>query len=186
MRPFDQVSLRSPSSRRLPTALLAFPLAIALAASPARATSAEERPPLVLVRPQLGAGYASAFGRGHDGGPAEHAGLRVLLAANPSQRYGLEATFLRSRIDGVVRSYVATGVVLEQLEFGWLSMAIGTIGYVPVNGGGPCPFGVVSGLGWERRLTRTVQLFAVYRYELVFRQPVVGISSASVGVAFGL
>jgi hypothetical protein len=132
------------------------------------------------LRPHAGGGYASALGDGPGGG-VFHAGGRVLLAANATKLYGLEATYLRVPGKGGTRAeYLATGIVLEQRLWGCFNMSIGTVGYVGLSSGLGNLFGIVTNLGWEPDWGR-ISPFFTYRSDWIFSQPKVNINSVSAG-----
>ena len=90
---------------------------------------------------------------------------------------------MKVNLDHQPMTYIGTGIMFEQVLWGWFNMGIGTIGYVRTTGGGPHPFGIASNLGYERWLNRSLQEFAVYRSEWLFSKPTLAVSSLSVEVA---
>ncbi len=133
------------------------------------------------LRPHAGLGYGSTLGGGGPAGIALHAGGRVLLAANPMQVYGVEATYLRVRAsDGTHEERLAVGILLEQRLWDWFNMSIGTIGYLGLASAPGNPFGIVTNLGWEPRWG-PVSPFVTYRSDWIFADPTVSVSSLSAG-----
>jgi hypothetical protein len=181
MPPTSQAHQASVRPARIGLALMTA----AMFCSPTRAI-AEEAARHVIVRSHFGVGHDDALSSGHDGGLSEHGGGRLLLQANQFQRYGLEMTALRLNVDRRHSDYIGTGIVLEQVLWGWFNMGIGTIGYLRTSGGSPHPFGIVTNLAYERWLTPSLQVFAAYRSEWLFSEPVVAASSASIGIAVGI
>jgi hypothetical protein len=169
----------------LPQVCIILPILLGAIVLCSRSALAADDPKTILLRPHFGLGRSDALTSGHTSGLSEHVGGRLLLQANPFQRYGLEVTALRVHLDHKATDYVGTGIVLEQVLWGWFNMGIGTVGYLRTTGGTPHPFGITSNLGYEHWLNRRLQLFAVYRSEWLFSRPTQTVSSVSLGVAVG-
>jgi len=138
----------------------------------------------IFVRPHAGIGYATSFGAG-DSGWITHAGGRVLLSANGTQSYGLEASYIDVHESNGNRQFVAVGVVLEQRRWECFNMSIGTIGYVGLGQNHGNPFGLVTNLGWEPHWGRWSP-FVTYRGDWIFRSPILEADSLSAGVTIRL
>jgi hypothetical protein len=133
------------------------------------------------VGPTAGVGYASTLGGGPSGW-GYHVGGRFQLNAGATQSYGLEASYVAPVADGSAGRYLAVGVVLEQTLWRWFYMAIGTIGYVGVNGTARQPFGILTDLGLGHLFAEHFRPSITYRSELIFASPTVTMSSLSVGL----
>ena len=118
-------------------------------------SAAEES--VIKIRPHVGLGDL-------DGKAYQHAGVRLLLDANSSQKYGFELTKVRTRQD----NYVAAGIVLEKRMFGWFNLSIGTIGYFRQGQGSRNYPGLVANLGWEPPTTGAIKPFVTYRNDTIF------------------
>ena len=70
------------------------------------------------------------------------------------------------------------------VTFQWLRTEIGTVGFVGRGGlGGSNPFGLVTYLGYEKRLGR-LNFSVGYDMKYVFAQPALTIKNVSFGVGF--
>ncbi len=131
--------------------------------------------------PTAGVGYASTVGGGPSGW-GYHVGGRFQLSAGATQSYGLEASYVVPVANGSAGQYFAVGVVLEQTVWKWFYMAIGTIGYVGINGTARQPFGIVTDLGVGHLFGDHFRPSLTYRSEFIFASPVATIDSLSVGL----
>ncbi len=123
----------------------------------------------VILRPHFGYGY---MGRER----ISFYGIRFLLPAGGSKRYGVE--FTKSN------EFFMAGIVLEQRLFEWFNMSIGTVGYFKYKGAQDNVIGLVSNLGWEPDNHIFFKPFIVYRSDMVFEKSVKSISSILVGFNF--
>jgi hypothetical protein len=152
--------------------LLGIPL---LAQDPAAGRPAET----VLVRLNLGAGQAS-----QDGARPRslEVGGDLLLSANASQRYGLTFSSLDLDISGRHERYLCTGVVLEMVMYKCLRMEIGTVGFIGRGeGSGSNPFGLVSFVGYEKRVGPLTYSIG-YDSKYIFSRPAISINNLGIGV----
>jgi hypothetical protein len=165
----------TPACPGFPRILLAF-LAALLSSG---AAEAQDRPPFMLARLIADGGRASLDGAGY--GNTE-LGADLLLSANEKQRYGLRLSSLDIETSGRHQRYLCTGVVLEMVAFQWLRMEVGTVGFVGRGDlGGSNPFGLVSFLGYEKRLGR-LNFSVGYDSKYIFAKPAVTIQNLGIGV----
>lgn len=187
--------------------LLAVILAVALTFSAAGASAQESAPDveaaepatetdgvprILLLRPHVGVGWASAYNRSGNA-LALHAGGRLLFPVSLSPKidatFGLEATYLQLDITGkdiFTERYAAVGVVLEMTVVKGFNLGFGTLGYIGVGGTNRNPFGVVTNLGWEPMWDSRVRPYITMRTEWIFDQATYNVLSLSAGITFGI
>jgi hypothetical protein len=120
----------------------------------------------VLVRPNAAIGYFSA---GDVNGLAYNYGFKALLSSNEFQRYGILADHLI--IPGSERvSYLRTGIIIEQVLFGYFNTGIGTIGYINLVHAGQNSFGLYTHLGFEYKFTSRFNIVSSYQSDFIFRR----------------
>lgn len=124
------------------------------------------------VRPQIGVGTL-------DGEVSRHAGIRLLLDANETKKYGLELT----RLSTQSTDFNVIGIVLEDRKFGWFNTSIGTVGYIGQGQGSHNYPGIVVNLGWEPMTSRAIKPFITYRIDKIFADTTLDGSSLSAGLA---
>ena len=98
----------------------------------------------------------------------------------------LRFSSLELKVAGRHERYLCTGVVLEAVEFKWLRMDIGTVGFVGRGDlSGVNPFGLVSFLGYERR-SGPVSFSVGYGTKYIFARPAIVVNDlgAGLGVRF--
>ena len=134
----------------------------------------------LIVRPQTGYGHMDSSDSSNNGS-VSHIGLRLLLSAGESKRYGLEAT--RFRLNNG-RSFSSLGVVLEQRLWNWFNMSIGTVGYFDYEIGSRNPVGLMTNLGWEPSNYQNFKPFITYRNDIIFSENTDIAHSVSIGVTF--
>ena len=134
----------------------------------------------LIVRPQAGYGYMGSLDSSNRGN-ISHAGLRILLSAGESRRYGLEATRFRLNDSG---SFSSLGIVLEQRLWDWFNMSIGTIGYFNYGVGSKNPVGLMTNLGWEPSNYKNFKPFITYRNDIILPENTDIVHSLSIGVTF--
>ena len=128
-----------------------------------------------------GIGHASTLGGGPSGW-GYHMGGRFQLNAGPTQSYGIEASYVVPVANGSAGRYLALGIVLEQTVWQWAYMAIGTVGYIGVDGTRGDPFGVVTDLGVGHLFAGRFRPSLTYRSEFVFAPKIITIDSLSLGL----
>jgi hypothetical protein len=180
--------------------LLAFFLAAAVFAGEAESeergaaeepgwTEIEQSSPYVpnphdlFFRPHVSVGFASQY-RGGGKGLSLSAGGRFLMAAGTFRRWGLDATYRRMEFEETLE-YLRIGIVLEQVLWKYFHIAIGTVGYVGLGGDGGNPFGLFTGLGYERHFGR-FSFAAVYGSELIFDREMTNASSLQLVIGLGV
>ena len=125
----------------------------------------------VILRPHFGYGY---MGRER----ISHYGIRLLLPAGSTKRYGVEFTKFN-------KFFMMAGIVLEQRLFEWFNMSIGTVGYFNYKSDqNNNVVGLVSNLGWEPDNHIPFKPFVTYRSDVILEKPVKSISSIVVGFNF--
>jgi hypothetical protein len=134
----------------------------------------------LIVRPQAGYGYMDSSDSSNNG-KISHAGLRILLNAGESRRYGLEATRFRLSDGGYFSSL---GVVLEQRLWSWFNMSIGTVGYFDYGNDSKNPVGLMTNLGWEPSNSKNFKPFITYRNDTIFSENTDTAHSISIGFTF--
>jgi hypothetical protein len=120
----------------------------------------------VLIRPGASIGYCSADDME---GMSYTYGLKVLLMANGFQRYGIKIDHLNILSDEK-RSYLSTGLFIEQVVFKYFNMGIGTVGYINTVQWGENPFGLYTHLGFEYNFKKRFGILAAYQSEFIFRK----------------
>lgn len=133
-----------------------------------------------FVRPHASVGLGTVFGAS-ESGIVQFYGLRALLAAGPTQRFGLELSWADQDF-GAAGSSLRTGIVLEQVLFSNFHMAIGTIGYVDLGSSGTAhPFAVTSTLGYESSIG-VVHWMVGFQSDFVFYQKPMNSNGLILGV----
>ena len=122
----------------------------------------------VLVRPGSSIGYFSA---NDASGLSYTYGVKILLMANESQRYGIIINRLNI-LSHDRMSYLSTGIFIEQILFRHFNMGIGTVGYINTIEWGENPFGLYSHLGFEYNFNHRFGIVAAYQSELIFRRSI--------------
>jgi len=120
----------------------------------------------VLVRPGASIGYCNADDMK---GMSYTYGLKVILMANEFQRYGIKIDHLNILADDK-RSYLSTGLFIEQVVFKYFNMGIGTVGYINTVQWGENPFGLYTHLGFEYNFKKWFGIMAAYQSEFIFRK----------------
>ena len=115
-------------------------------------TTEIKRKNLLFLRPQFGLGSRYLI----------HNGIRVLLAVNSIQKYGLEVTNFQNKNE----NFTAIGIMLEQRLYSWFNMSMGTIGYIGYNKENT--FGFSSNLGWEPDNNIPFLPFVTFRNDVIF------------------
>jgi len=133
----------------------------------------------VTVRPHIGIGTAESTPT-TDSESAQHLGMRLLLNAGGTKKYGLELT--QFEVDGGER-FNAIGIVIEQKKWGWFNMSIGTVGYFS-HSKNTNPIGLMTNLGWEPDNKHSLKPFITYRADLIFAEHNQTIHSISSGLTF--
>ena len=123
----------------------------------------------ITLRPHFGYGYTGREG-------ISHYGIRLLLPAGSTKRYGIEFTKFSE--------FFVAGIVLEKRLFEWFNMSIGTVGYFNHKSGQNNVIGLVSNLGWEPDNHIPFKPFVTYRSDAIFESPIRSISSIVVGFNF--
>ncbi len=134
----------------------------------------------LAVRPQIGYGYLSSSDSLNRGN-ISHAGLRILLSAGATRKYGLEATTFRLSNS---RNFSSIGIVLEQRLWNWFHMGIGTVGYFGYETGSGSPVGLMTNLGWEPSWYESFRPFITYRNDIIFAEHTGTTHSVSIGIKF--
>lgn len=119
----------------------------------------------VLIRSNASVGYISADDINEW---AVDYGIKLLLFANESQRFGILADHLLATNNNNV-SYLCTGLMLEQVLFKYFIMGIGTIGYINTMKKGENPFGIYTHLGFKYNFSKYFGILASYRCDFIFR-----------------
>jgi len=133
----------------------------------------------LTVRPQIGYGYSDS--KTLNRGSIYHVGIRILLDAGETKRYGLEVSRF-NRSDG--DNYTSSGIILEQRLWGWFNMSIGTIGYFGYGLNSNNVIGLTTNLGWEPVSNGTLKPFVTYRNDVIFSRETDISHSVSLGLAF--
>jgi hypothetical protein len=120
----------------------------------------------ILVRPNTSVGYLHADDI--DGLVISY-GVKIHLAANDFQRYGLLVDHLFVPDDKDV-SYLRTGLMIEQVLFKYFNMGIGTIGYINLVQTGENPFGIYTHLGFEYKIKKNIGFLASFQSDFIFRK----------------
>jgi len=137
----------------------------------------------VILSMHGGAGFVAGFGPEAPRGFALHAGTRMMLAASIEQRFGVDVTYTDLDTLNATQgesSFISGGLVLEQLLFGGVHMALGTMGYANVATG-KVPFGLLMEAGWEPIWDGKPGPRIVYRAEVIFAGSLSIASSLSFG-----
>ncbi|VAW52286.1 hypothetical protein MNBD_GAMMA06-1251 [hydrothermal vent metagenome] len=143
----------------------------------------------LIVRPFAGIGYTDGadLGNGDTGsGTGYHVGLRLMLGANKTQRFGFEYTYLD--LYGLENNspdirYSALGLVIEQnFPEKNILISIGTIGYVGIGDNSDNPFGVRTNIGWEGGKSGEINPFIVWRGDYIFANETIVVYSLSAGL----
>ncbi len=125
---------------------------------------------MLILSPHFGYGYIT---------PEEtvaHYGVRLLLPADSSRRYGIEFTNFDE--------FFVAGIILEQRLFEWFNMSIGTVGYFNYGSDQNNVVGLVSNLGWEPDNHIPFKPFITYRSDMIFEDSIKSINSISLGFNF--
>lgn len=121
----------------------------------------------VMIRPNSSIGYFSAD---DIKGLSYTYGVKILLMANEFQRYGIKIDHLNIPA-GNKKSYISTGLFIEQILFKHFNMGIGTVGYINTVEWGKNPFGLYTHLGFEYYFNKHIGIVASYQSEFIFRKP---------------
>jgi hypothetical protein len=134
----------------------------------------------VLFRPNASVGY---FYAGDMSGLSYDYGIKILIAANDFQRYGVKVDHLNLTGD-TAKSYLVTGIFLEQVVFKYFNMGIGTVGYINLKQGREHPFGIYTHLGFEYSFTSHFNIMAAYQSEFIFSDPFAMNNAFAAGIGF--
>ncbi len=133
----------------------------------------------LTLRPHMGIGSANSTPTtGSDS--INHIGIRLLLNAGGSKKYGLELTQFESDSG---HKFQSIGIVIEQKKWGWFNMSIGTVGYFDYTDN-TNPVGLMTNLGWEPESKHSIKPFITYRGDLIFADQNQRIHSISSGLTF--
>jgi hypothetical protein len=119
-----------------------------------------------MIRPNSSIGYFSAA---DVKGLSYTYGAKILLMANEFQRYGIKIDHLNVSADNK-KSYISTGLFIEQILFKHFNMGIGTIGYINTMESGENPFGLYTHLGFEYYFNKYIGIVTSYQSEFIFRK----------------
>ena len=120
----------------------------------------------VLIRPNVAIGY---FSSSDIRGLAFNYGLKVFLSSNEFQRYGILVDHLIIPGSNQI-SYLRTGIMIEQILFGFFNTGIGTIGYINLVNPGQNTFGLYTHLGFEYNFTRHLNIVVSNQSDFIFRR----------------
>jgi hypothetical protein len=120
----------------------------------------------VMLRPNSSIGYFSA---GDAKGLSYTYGAKILLTANEFQRYGIKADHLNVLTDNR-KSYICTGLFVEQVLFKHFNTGIGTVGYINTIEPGENPFGIYTHLGFEYCFNKNTGIVASCQSDFIFRK----------------
>lgn len=133
-----------------------------------------------FIRPQASIGLGTLFGT-TEAGLSQFYGIRALIAAGPTQRFGLELSWADQAF-GTAASSIRSGIVLEQLLFDHFHMAIGTIGYLDLEDTGlGNPVAMTTSLGYESSIG-PVHWLVGFQSDFVFYERIMN----SNGIIFGI
>ena len=118
----------------------------------------------VMFRPEAAVGF---FSNENEKGLSYSYGGKIILMANNFQRYGILINHLVFNND---KSYLSTGIYLEQVVFSYFNMGIGTVGYIGLSDN-QNPFGLYTHLGFEYPFANRFHVLAAYRSDMIFSQP---------------
>ena len=176
-------------------AVAAFCTFLAVATVPATASEAEgewmeieqsasyaPNPYGFFFRPHVSVGFASQYCGGGKG-LTYSAGGRILMAAGTFRRSGIDVTYRRIEFDSP-EEYLRIGIVLEQVLWKYFHMTIGTVGFVHLGESGDNPFGICSGLGYERHFDR-LSFAVAYESELIFDRKLTNTGSLQLILGLG-
>jgi len=132
------------------------------------------------IRPTWGMGSMSSNDSRYNNKQTTQIGLRLLQPASKFESAGLELT----NISAESGNYLAIGIILERKQWGWLSMSIGTIGYINVGGNAENVFGYVTGLAWEPDDYEAFSPYIGLRTDNIYYNKTIVNSMISFGVSF--
>jgi hypothetical protein len=121
---------------------------------------------VLMIRPNSSIGY---FYADDVKGLSYTYGAKILLMANEFQRYGIKIDHLNVSADKQ-KSYISTGLFIEQVLFKHFNMGIGTVGYINTIDLGENPFGLYTHLGFEYFFSNHIGSVASYQSEFIFRK----------------
>lgn len=115
-----------------------------------------------------------------DGVDYQHAGLRLLLNASDSKKYGVELASIHT----VQGDYVSTGFVLEARSR-WVNSSIESIGYFGQGSVVQNQPGVVASIGWEPGSSTVFKPYVEFRHKVIFASNSMTDKSLSAGLSVG-
>ncbi len=137
------------------------------------------KPDKVLVRLFTDGGQVTVD-KSHHG--STESGADLMFSLDDHHRFGLRVSSLDINAAGKHQRYLVTGFVFETVMFNWLRTEIGTAGFVGRGeNSGTNPFGLVSFLGYEKRLGR-LNLSIGYEGQVIFTHPATQVRSIRAGL----
>lgn len=133
-----------------------------------------------VARPHAGLGYLSTPGT-NEGSSVSHVGGRLLLSADGSRKFGLEATYFHLNTED---NHVCLGIILENKNWQWFNMSIGTVGFFHFRATSDNPVGLTTNLGWEPERFKQIKPFITYRMDIIFHSQTAITQSLSVGLSW--
>jgi len=134
----------------------------------------------IVFRPQAGFGYLKTPGTKYSGS-VFHVGGRLLLSADGSRKYGLEVTYFQLENKD---NHTCIGIILENKNWKWFNMSIGTVGFFQYGATSDNPVGLTTNLGWEPEQFKQIKPFITYRTDIIFHDRTVITQSLSLGLSW--
>lgn len=134
----------------------------------------------IVIRPHAGFGYLKTLKTNY-GGSVSHVGGRLLLSANGSRKYGLEVTYFHLENKD---KHISAGIILENKNWKWFNMSIGTVGFFHYGDTSDNPVGLTTNLGWEPEKFKGLKPFITYRTDIIFHNPTSITQSLSIGLSW--
>ena len=134
----------------------------------------------IVLRPHGGIGHLKAEETKFSG-LISHVGGRIVLSAAAGRKYGLEATYFHPTNGD---DFVSLGIVLENKQWSWFNMSIGTIGFFHFLDTSDNPVGLTTNLGWEPERYKIFKPFITYRTDIIFHDRIAVMHSLSLGFSW--
>jgi len=135
----------------------------------------------VSMRPHAGNGISNSSDPQFDGN-VRHIGMRILLHADGSRKFGIELNKFQFDENNKAPDFYSFGIVLERTLAHWFKMSVGTVGYIQYGVNSDSPVGIVTNLGWEPDYYGSIKPFIVLRNDFIFHDSTTRMNSLSLGV----
>ncbi len=136
---------------------------------------------LLSIRVQAGYGVSNSANTLFRGN-IRHLGLRGLVHADGTRKFGLEINHFQFSEKNKASDFYSFGIVLEQTLANWFKVSVGTVGYIRYGLNSDNPVGIVTNLGWVPSKYESFKPFVVIRNDFIFYHNTSIMNSISLGL----